>query len=446
MKSYDYNNILFQQSPYYDTFIYQLIEQQLIMEFHYGRRYAFYTLGKDIQVNMEILNNKNQLIQPFLILEQQGCVIYEYDPYQSIRMDELILSLQYISLSIKQILTILQQIWIEYEKIYEDKFSLLNLSLCNVMIIPQRTKINYREPSSKLQIQLIGLQYQKPEIIDQAKRRDLIKNLFKLIIRYYEQKYLEREQFQQLSYGWLQFKSQLYESDDYGDFLKKYVKLNQSDKNLEQFLYESNSHKTKGSTFQSFVNQNEAEFSKLLNGYPDKLSLLIISNIQNHLFVCLQESIKQYQATAGYFSGSFSVNQTINNTKIRLEQIKQLLKTDEKILMNMFLSVYNQSLCLKDHFSKYIFLDQNWFQSLKHKSLMQDYLFLAAKSEKLNNFKNLTTILEYIDSQQNQTQPQQNNKKSCINMMKVENFDYYFQDKINEYLIGQINRKFDIFD
>ena len=29
------------------------------MEFHYGRRYAFYTLGKDIQVNMEILNNKN---------------------------------------------------------------------------------------------------------------------------------------------------------------------------------------------------------------------------------------------------------------------------------------------------------------------------------------------------------------------------------------------------
>ena len=30
--------------------------------------------------------------------------------------------------------------------------------------------------------------------------------------------------------------------------------------------------------------------------------------------------------------------------------------------------------------------------------------------------------------------------------MKVEYFDYYFQDKINEYLIGQINRKFDIFD
>ena len=32
------------------------------MEFHYGKRYAFYTLGKDIQLNKEILNNKNLLI------------------------------------------------------------------------------------------------------------------------------------------------------------------------------------------------------------------------------------------------------------------------------------------------------------------------------------------------------------------------------------------------
>ena len=29
------------------------------MEFHYGKRYAFYNLGKDIQLNKEILNIKN---------------------------------------------------------------------------------------------------------------------------------------------------------------------------------------------------------------------------------------------------------------------------------------------------------------------------------------------------------------------------------------------------